>query len=84
MIYGRLYRLRFVAVRLFTNDGMIQYHDCKLQYGDLAVFLEQKEVSNNEITSFIIVKLLIKDGTIAWAIWNPEDWEEVTNVSNIF
>lgn len=84
MVCGRLYRFCFVGIRLFTDDGMTHYHSCKLQIGDLVVFLDQKEVSNNEVTSFIIVKLLIKDGTIAWAIWNPEDWEEVTNVCNVF
>lgn len=54
-----------------------------MQYDDIVVFLDQKEIPNNEVTSFIIVKLLIKDGTVAWAIWHPNDWEEVTNVSNV-
>lgn len=78
MICGGLYRCCFGGLRLFTDDGMIRYHGTELQIGDFVVFLDQREISNNEVTSFIILKLLIKDGTTAWVIWNPDDWEKVS------
>ena len=83
MVCGRLYRFCFKGLPLFTDSDLNYYHNYVLQCNDIAVFLDQKEIPNNEVASFIIVKLLIKDGTVAWAIWHPNDWEEVTNVSNV-